>query len=223
MIKLIGFKRIVLLTCLAALNLSLFGLYFFSIGPMLTEVTAQRDGLNAQVAELVGKIDNIKSDVAFVKDNTENFNNLQAQGFFWTQDRLIINRSLEALRNKSGVSTFSFSVGDVTEIPNATAAEINHRLISSRIKVEKIGSATDANIYALAQNMKEGFPAAVRIQNLSLTRTRDVNEQALKDLAQGMPVNFIDATLEFDWITMVPKPAENTATPAGEPAGFRGQ
>lgn len=223
MIKLVGLKRMIFLACMITLNLAVLGAYFFSIGPLLDDVTSQTDTVNGQISELRGKINSIKQDMAFVKDNLPKYNELKNSGFFENQDRFMISRIMEDLRVKSGISSFSFSVADVTEIPNTDAEAVNYRLINSRIKVDKIVSPLDANIYMLAQEMTHVFPNYARLQGMHITRAAEVTEATLKDIASGKPVNFVDADLEFDWITMVPKLAETTTGPGGMPAGFRGQ
>jgi hypothetical protein len=223
MMKLIGFKRTLFLACLLILNIGALSAYFFSIGPMLDETRMQRDSVNAQIAELQGKIDNIKADLEYVKDNLPKYNDLKQNGFFLPQDRFMISRTMENLRIKAGISGYSFAVADVTEIPNADAAAIGHRLINSRIKVDKIVSPLDANIYILAQEMSHVFPDYARIQNMHIRRKNEVTQQALQDISQGKPVNFVDANLEFDWITIVPKPGEDPSAAAAAQAGFRGQ
>ena len=223
MIKLVGLKRMIFLACMITLNLAVLCAYFFSIGPLLDEVTEQTDKVNAQIAELHGKISSIKQDMAFVKDNMPKYDELKNSGFFQAQDRFTISRIMEDLRVKAGISSFSFSVADVTEIPNADAAAVNFRLINSRIKVDKIVSPLDANIYVLAQEMTHVFPDFARMQDMHITRAAEVTEATLKDIANEKMVNFVNADLEFDWITMVPKPAETTAGPGGAPTGFRRQ
>ena len=216
MIKLIGFKRVVLLACLLALNLSVLGVYFFGVGPMLNDAIAQRDAVNGEIATLKANISNIKQDLVYMEENLPRFNELKEKGFFLSQDRFTINRMLDELRIKTGISSFAFSVSDVMEVSNNEAAAVDHKLISSRVKIDSIVSPYDMNIYLLVQGIARDFPNAVRIQSMNITRAAEVNEVALEDIAAGRPVNFVRADIEFDWITMVPK-AETA------PAGFRGQ
>jgi hypothetical protein len=223
MIKLIGFRRTVLLACLMALNLSVLGIYFLSIGPMLDNVTSQRDSVNGQITELRTKINGIKQDMVYEKDNLPKYNELKDNGFFQNQDRFTISRAMEDLRVKAGIASFSYAVGDVAEIPNEDAKAVNYKLINSRIKVDKIVSPLDSNIYLLAQDMASVLPHYVRIQDMNIRRSAEVNEAALKDIAEGKPANFVNADLEFDWITMVPKPDAGPAGPGDVPAGFRRQ
>lgn len=222
MIKLIGFKRLIFLACLVALNLSVLGIYFFSIGPMLDDVTSQRDTVNGQIRELRGKISSIKQDMAYANENMPKYNELKDRGFFLNQDRFAIGRMMEDLRLRTGISSFSFTVSDVKEIPNTDAAAANYKLINSSIKVDNIVSPLDTNIYMLAQEIPHTFPDFARLQNMNITRTGEVNEAALKDISEGKPVNFVKADIEFNWITMVPKP-EGSAGPENASAGFRRQ
>jgi len=222
MIKLIGFKRMIFLACLLALNLSVLGIYFSSIGPMLDDVTSQRDSVRGQTAALREKINSIKKDMAFVNDNMSKYNDLKDKGFFLNQDRFMINRTMEDLRVKAGIPSFSFTIADIKDIPNVDAEAVNYRLIDSHIKVDTVVSPLDSNIYMLAQEIAHSFPSAVRLQDMNLTRASEVTEATLNDIAAGKLVNFVNATIEFDWITMVPKTAD-AATPAGAPVGFRSQ
>jgi hypothetical protein len=220
MIKLIGLKRMIFLVVMLTLNLCVAAGYFFAIGPMLDDVTAQRDAINGQITDLRGKIDSVKQDMSYVTDNMPKYNELKDKGFFLPQDRFMIGRTMEDLRVKAGISNFAFSVADVEEIPNKDAADVNYKLINSRINVDKIVSPLDANIFVLAQEMAHVFPDYARIQQMNIRRAREVNEDSLKDIAAGKQVNFVDATLEFEWITMVPKP---DASAAGGATGFRGR
>lgn len=224
MIKLMGLKRLVILVVLGALNLLVLAAYMLSFGPMLDGATAERDAINAQISDTQMKLANIKKDALFVKENIPLYQKLVDQGFFLNQDRFMIQRTMDALRQKAGISSFNFSVTDVTEVPNASAAGINYKLLNSRIKIDNIISPLDNNVYLITQEMSQVFPSFARLQTLDVAREKDVTEAALKDIAAGKSVNFVNAAVEFDWITMVPKQAE---TPAGTgepvPSGFRRQ
>jgi len=223
MIKLIGFKRIVFLACLLALNLSALGIYFFSISPMLDDITAQKEQVEGQIRDLRGKISAAKADMIFLKAHLAEYNVMKDSGFFVNQDRFVISHVMEDLRAKEGISTFSFSVGDIKEIPNPDADAVNYKLISSRITVNNIVSPFDTSAYIMAQDIAHAFPGYARIQDLKVTRKGEVDEKSLKDISEGKPVSFVDTTLDVDWITMIPKPAENTPGTPGAQAGFRRQ
>lgn len=224
MIKLVGLKRLVFLVSVVSLNIFVLAAYFLGVGPLLDDVTMQRDSINAQISDTQTKLASIKDDMKFVEQNLSKYKQLETSGFFLSQDRFMINRTMEDLRKKAGIASFSFSVADVKEIPNADAASINYKLINSHIKVDKIVSPIDTNVYILTQEMAHVFPDFARIQTLDVTRENDVTEGTLKQIAAGQPVNFVNAVVEFDWITMIPKPPETPSEPGAEgPAGFRGQ
>lgn len=223
MIKLIGFKRIVFLACLLAINLSALGIYFFSIGPMLDDVTAQKDQVDGQIKELHAKIASAKQDMAYLKDHLAEYNSLKDSGLFLNQDRFMISHIMEGLRAKEGLSSFAFSVADIKDIPNTDADAVNYKLIDSRITVSNIVSPLDTSAYILAQDIVHAFPGFARIQDLKVTRVADVDERSLKDLSNGQPVNFVSSTLDVDWITMVPKTTDAAPGAAPTPTGFRRQ
>jgi hypothetical protein len=222
-IKLIGFKRFVILALLLGLNVAVVGAYFALLYPLLDPLQAQMNAVNAEINELRTKNASIKQDLAFLKDNLPKYDALKNGGFFMEPDRFLIGRKMEELRLKVGITSFGFTVDDAEEIPNADAAALGYRLISSHIKVERIISPFDMDTYTLLQEASSVFPEFVRIQKMEMRRSKEVTEGALKDISAGKPVSFVDAAAVFDWITMVPKPADQSPSVPGAPAGFRGQ
>jgi hypothetical protein len=224
MIKLIGLKRIILLSVLFALNLLVGCAYFFGVSPMLEEAQTQLSSINGQISQLQGKISGIKQDVAYVNENLPAFKDLEGKGFFLQQDRFMIGREMETLRARTGISSFAFSIGDVQEVPNPDATAIDYKLINSRIKIDRIVSPLDTNVYVLMQEMSEVFPEYSRIQSVDMTRVAEVTETSLKDIAAGKAVNFVNASVTFDWLTLVPKSDDKAAPPViGTSPGFRGR
>jgi hypothetical protein len=220
MIKLIGLKRIIILSVLLALNLIIFSAYFIGIFPQRLEADSQLAAVQGEISELRGKIGTIKQEMAYLQENVPKYRDLEKKGFFLNQDRFLIGRMMEELRVKAGITSFSFQIADVEEIPNPDAAAMGHRLVNSRITVDSIVSPLDNNVYILMQEMNNAFPEYARMQSLNVTRTGEVTEQALADLSLGRPVNFVNATFIFDWMTLVPKPEQAGADGA---AGFRRQ
>ncbi|MBU6475588.1 MAG: hypothetical protein KGL10_01000 [Alphaproteobacteria bacterium] len=219
MIKLIGLKRIVVLVFLVALNLMALGVYLFSVGPMLDGVQSQKDALSGAISGLHGRIAGVKADTAYMQENISKYTALQAEGFFLPENRFTVKDAMEKLRVAAGISNFAYSVGNVKDIPNKDAGAVHYKLIDSAIGVDHIVSPLDANIYLLVQDIDRSFPAFVRLQSMQIHRSRPVDAQSLKAIANGQPVSFVDATLAFEWIAMVP---DKPASPAAA-GGFRGQ
>lgn len=222
MIKLIGLKRAIVLGCVLVLNLVLAGIYFAGLSPVRQEADMQLAVATAQIGDLNMKIANIKQEMLYLEESLPKYHDLEQKGFFRQQDRFMIGRTMEDLRIKAGIASFSFTIADTEVIPNAAADAMGHQLVNSRITVEDIVTPFDSNVYILMQEMSYVFPEYARIESMEVTRLVDVSEAALKDISEGKAVKFVDATVSFDWMTLVPKnggkPGEVNAAD-----GFRGQ
>ncbi len=220
MIKLIGLKRLVVLVCVIALNLLALGVYLFSVGPMLSNVQMRQNSLNGEISGLRGRISAVRMDTAYLKKNLPKYTALQQSGFFTQQNRFTIKSAMEDMRVKAGISNFAYSVGKVHTISNADAAAIHYKLIASEIVINHIVSPLDSNIYLLAQDMGQSFPSFVRLEEMDVHRTKKVDAESLKAIAEGKPVSFVGAALTFESLALVPNPPAATGSAAG---GFRGQ
>ncbi|MFH1157883.1 MAG: hypothetical protein V1721_03235 [Pseudomonadota bacterium] len=218
MIKLIGLRRIILFLFFLGINLLVAAGYFFGLAPMRDEAQMQMDSVSGQISALQSKIMNIQQEVNSLKENQPKYQALKDRGFFLSQDRFMLGRLLEEVRKKSEITSFSFTIGNLEEVPSADAAGMNYRLVRSRIKIGSIVSPLDINIYIFLQALAEAFPEHTRIQSFEIRRTGEVTEAALSKIATGQPVSFVDANLAFDWMTLVPKVDEKPAA-----AGFRGR
>lgn len=225
MIKLVGMKRLLFLIVLLVLNLAVAGGYFAGVDPMLQSGQQQLNAVNAEIADLQTKIATIQQDIAFVKENMPKYEDMQKKGFFQAQDRFEIERTLENLRTTSGLAGFSFSISEVQDIPNADAEATDHKVVTSRITIDRIVAPIESSIYVFMQKISSVFPEFVRVQKLEVTRTGEVTEAALKQISEGGPVSFVNAVVVFDWITMVAKEAKtpDAAGQGGAPTGFRGR
>ena len=231
MIKLIGMKRVMFLATLLGLNFLVLCTYLFVLDPMITDSQSKLRAVEGKISELKGKISNTKQEVVYLKENIPKYQELQDKGLFLEQDRFMIERLLEDMRIRAGITKFSFAIDDLKEIPNADASGMEHKLVSSNIRVDRIISVLDNNIFSFIQHIGDAFPEHARLQKFELRRVSDVNETKLNEIVQGKPVNFVDATVNFDWVTMVPKVSDKPAPGAAAPgapaapaaAGFRGR
>ena len=220
-----------LLTILFGINVVVGAGYFLFILPMQQEARTVLNTVRGEVSGLQGKIASIKQDKEALEKSMPAYDELKDKGFFMDQDRFMIKRWLDDMQKKSDIASFSFSIADINDIQNPTATGINSRLINSRIKVEKIVSALDTNIYSFLQDIENSFPEHTRIQSFNIRRSAPVTEDALKKIASGEVVSFVNASIVFDWLTLVPKvvtqapgTSPGSTVPAGiAPTGFRGR
>jgi hypothetical protein len=215
MIKLIGLRRIIMLAVLLGINLLAASFYFLTLSPILEDAQAQLNAVDSQISGLHGKITEARQDMIFVKENLSKYQELQDKGLFMEQDRFMIDRLLQDMRGKAGLSAFSFTIEDLKDVPNANAESMGSKLVSSRINVEKIASPLDSNIYVFLQNIADAFPEHTAIRKFEIKRVAGVNEQALRDIYDGKPVSFVTADISFDWMTLASKAAEQSPNAAG--------
>ena len=218
MIKLIGLRRIILFLFFLGINLLIASGYFFGLKPIQDEAQMQLNVVNSQISTMKNKIMNIQKEVDSLIKNQPKYQKLKDKGFFLNQDRFMIGRLLEEVRKKSKITSFSFTIGNLKEIPNRKADSMNYKLIKSHIKVGNIMSPLDINIYIFMQKLGDFFPEHTRLQNFNIKRTEEVTEASLSKIAMGQPVSFVNAQLSFDWITLIPKVTEKPTA-----AGFRGR
>ena len=218
MIKLIGLRRIILFLFFLGINLLVASGYFIGLKPIRNDAQMQLNTVSGQISALQNKIMNIQKDVNSLKENQPKYQALKDKGFFLSQDRFMIGRLLEEVRKKSKITSFSFTIGNLKEIPNAKANSMDYKLVKSHIKIRNIMSPLDINIYIFMQKLADSFPKHTRLQSFNIKRTEEVTEASLSKIAMNQPVSFVNAQLSFDWITLIPKITKKPTA-----AGFRGR
>jgi hypothetical protein len=220
MIKLIGVRRGILLGVVLGLNLLMGVLYFLVLVPMRVDAESQLDAASRQISQLSNNVQNVKRELAAYPANYAQYQDLGKKGFFTGQDRFQAGRILDDLREKSGLLGYSYKLDAIRPLANKLADAANSNLIDSRITIDKISSPLDIGVYALIANLYSSFPQHVRLQKFEIRRLGEVNEASLAGLSTRT-TGLIDATLVFDWLTVVPKAAESaTGAQSGE---FRGR
>lgn len=219
MIKLIGLKRIIILAIMAGINALCVVGYFLAVEPMISSVQADLAAVNGQAADLQQKLSTIQNSMVFMQKNRPKYAALRERGFFKEQNRFVLNPILDDLRKKTDLSSFSFSVSGVKEIPNSDADDMGYKLISSTIAIDKIETPLDTDIYSFLQKIADIFPEHTRILSFEIKRASDLNADILQKISEGKPAGLMQASVKFDWMTLVPKAATSAtgASGAGTP------
>ncbi|MBI3440989.1 MAG: hypothetical protein HY052_04180 [Proteobacteria bacterium] len=227
MIQLIGLRRLVTMIILLSVQLAAWGGYLFLLDPVLQDAKSQIHAIDDQISELSRKVSNIKQEIAYQKENMPKYQELHdRRGLFLNQDRHTISRLLEEMHGRDKLPEFSFIVQDNKDVPNEDAAALGYRLAKSSIQIKIASAPLDMGIYIFLQDIADSFPGHAYIENFHLKRTAEVNETALNDITNGKHVGFLDAEIAFNWLTLMPQPAEQPAsTPeaGGTATGFRGR
>lgn len=211
--KLVGIKRALLLLALAGVNAVLAAAFFLVVEPMRGEADTKLRSVRNEISGLQAKIQNIKQDLIVFNETLPRYEALKNNGFYLPQDRFMIERHLNELREKSGLTGFSFNIAALQNVENNEATAANLKLIMSRIQVDNVTGNVDMDLYDFISRMNKDFPAHVRMQSFEVRRGVALNSSALQRLAKGEDVNLINGKAVFDWLTVVPITQESP--PAG--------
>lgn len=204
MMKLIGFKRLLILGIMLGLNLFFGVVYMLAVDPLQSQAQSEYDAVTNEIGGLQGRIQNIKHEMAEFQKNLPKYEDLKTRGFFLDQDRFRMSRDLDALRASSGIKAFSYNIADIKDVPNATATTAQMKVINSRIDVNNVMVLTDEEFYKFLDQMQTQFPPQVRLQSFRVARATDFGAQTLQTIASGQPARTVEATAVFDWYTLVP-------------------
>jgi len=169
-IKLIGLKRIIILSSLLAIIAVLGAGWFFGLAPMLQDKQRELSSVKSAISSVRGKITNIKRDIKYLEENTPKYKALLDKGIFNDQDRFETERLIEYLKVHSGGLDFSYNIGDVKDLKNSNAARVKHALVSRAIKLTNVDSELDYNIYGFFQKIREILPLFIKIKSFSIKR-----------------------------------------------------
>lgn len=218
MIKLLGFKRTLILGILLGVN-ALFGvMYLLWASPQTETLNTQLMGLRSEISRLQTNIQNTKADMQMLKENLPTYDLLLKAGFMQEQDRFVMSRALEDIKANAHVQGFSFSVGDIREITNADAELAGKRLLHSRIDVSAISSPLDINVFDMLRLIENAYPAHARIHSFKISRAGQITQDTINRMTEA-PVSMISSQLTFDWFSLGEMP-QNAGVPPGVPGGM---
>lgn len=224
-VKLIGLKRFVILLAALGLNGLLAAGYFWGMVPMRERAVTEQSSLQGQISSLQTKINDIKKDIVDIRENLPKYEALKNAGLFEGQDRFELQRKLGELQAKAEISGFSFNVKDIESLQNADAETMEHKLISSRVTLDKLSTTFDMPVYDLLRSIPAVFPQHARVQEINIQRasSQKIDAPTLQKISAGQSVGFIQTTVLFDWMTLVPKEISAAPGTDGNAQGFRGR
>lgn len=82
----------------------------------------------------------------------------------------------------------------------------------------KISAVSDLHVFSFIDDLIADIPGIVRIDNINLKRTQDMNDSLVNMLSSGSKITAVEATVDLTWITVSPKEStkdSDKATPAG--------
>jgi hypothetical protein len=204
MIQVLGFRRVAILTALLLANAVLAAMVYYVLIP-------QKDKTENELRTVKGVIDSRRNEIATLKTQYELiqeqknlFGNLEKAKFFTTQDRVEARKMMEAIQSTSRVLSAKYSIGAAEVIEDPVAAVADHVILHSPISVS-IDALDDVDIYSFIYWMENAFPGYAGVSGLTMERKLDIDEAALRQIGNGVPTVLMNARVDFDWDTMVPR------------------
>lgn len=204
MIQILGFRRVITLAILIAVNLALAGALYSLILPQKDKVERElrttRSAVNARRTEVA----TLKNEYEQIQEQKNLFENLQNAGFFTTQDRINARKTIEQIQRESKVLAARYDIQAIQVQENPAAATADHVLLHSPMKFS-LDALDDIDVYSFMYWAQNAFPGQVGIDSVTIERKLDVDEITLKQIGTGRPVVLVSATVDFSWNTMVPR------------------
>ena len=201
MIKLIGFKRLVLIVILVGCCAVLGPMSYFVLGPQNQKVDRELNQLKSDISTKRAQTISFREDMAEIKNEAASFQGLQSLGFLGEQSRVDARKRIEAIQGYSRVLSARFSIATPTVETVDTAPETDRVLLVTQISID-IDAQDDADVYKFVSLMENAFIGHVSVTSLEVNRILDVNEATLRRGATE-PIVLVQAKLVLNWQTLV--------------------
>ena len=204
MIGVLGFKRVLLLAVLVAMNGVLAaGTYMYLIPENDTKERELR-GLRGQVSTLRSDISRMQVEFEQLEQQKEEFERLAADGFFKLQGRRQAENIFSEIQKSSGVTKAIASIDAGVIEDNPEAQKAAHKILRSPIEI-RLEAIDDVNIFKYLYLVEHYFPGHITVEDIRLERTADVTGTVLRAIATGKNPPLVQADVEMVWRTMIPE------------------
>lgn len=204
MIRVVGFKRIVLLLVLAAVNVLFAAAIYGYIIPENVTSEGKLQTLQRQIATKQSDIERMQIEFEQLDKQQGQFDVLKEDGFFIAQDRTMAREALNQIQDQARVISAVASIDPGVLDNNEEAQKANHKILVSPIEIE-IKAFDDGDVYSYIDIMEKTFPGHVSIDSIEIRRTRDVSAAVLRAIATGANPELVSAKLALSWRTMIPQ------------------
>lgn len=206
MIKVLGFKRLVVLGCLILFNLGVGALVYMYLIPEKAKDERALRTVRGQVATLQTDIGRMQIEFDQLNEQQDRFDKLKADGFFSVQGRREAEKVFETIQREAGVvsAVASIKKGELKVHPDAAKAE--HTILESPISIT-IEAFEDTDVFHYLYLLQNIFPGHVSVENLKLQRQAEVTGAVLRRIASGINPDpgLVRADIKAIWRTMIPK------------------
>ncbi|MAQ70938.1 MAG: hypothetical protein CL565_01965 [Alphaproteobacteria bacterium] len=204
MIDIIGMKRILTIAIIAGFAIILFAAAYFLMVPQTQTLNGEYQSVSSQASGKRSEVLGLRQEFTELQGTIRNFRILEEEGFFVNQNRLEASEIVENFRDIVGLIKARLEIDPGEILENQMAQEAGHVYLQSKLNLS-LEAQDDLEIFAFLKLMQDRFPGELIIEEMSISKTRNLDEVVLRQIGTGTPVTLIQANLIYNWITI---PAE---------------
>lgn len=202
MIDVLGFKRIVIVLFLLAVNGLLAALLYLYLVPETKSVERQVRTERAAENEVRSDIASIRAEFDQLEIQQGTYEALREDGFFSNQSRRDAQAVFTAAKAYSGVTEANVTVRSGLVVENDEANKADQVLLESPISIEFVG-VDDIDIYEYMNYLDQKFPGYLSVEEFSINRNANISDTMLRAIASGASPSLVAGRVNFIWRTMV--------------------
>lgn len=213
MLKILGRKRVIMLSVLAFLSAVIVVLWLQFLTPAREMADNKYNSVKSALETKRADITKLKKEYVLLQNQVNQFKDIEAIGFFNDQNRVLAQETFEKFRETSGVLKANYTVSAGEEVKDERADSVNHTVLKSPINIE-IESIDDTDFLNFIKLVLEQFPGRSNLESLQLNKSVELTQTSIKDIGAGKPVALIKGSVKYNWLSMMKKESETPASPA---------
>lgn len=202
MIKVIGFRRLLVIGVLIALNVLFAAALYQYLLPQLKQTERKLNSTRSQVSGIQADIERMQIEFEQLDEQQAFFDLLKEDDFFSRQARRDAEEVFLKAETDSGVITSFVNVRSGTLVENEEAGKAEHVMLESPVEI-RLEALEDRDIYEYVYILEKLFPGHLSINSMFLERTANLNDTILRGIASGQNPALIKASINMTWRTMV--------------------
>lgn len=202
MINILGFKRVMILLVLFAINVMLGAVVYMYLQPEIEKTTRTLASEKASENEVRNDLADIELEFAQLETQRGEFEILRQRGFFSNQSRRQAEAIFLEAKLQSEISEAIVSVKPGKVVEDEIAAKADHVLLESEIEID-FKAIDDIDVLAYISYLEKYFPGHLSITMLSITRKANISDTILRAIASGASPGLVEGKLVMIWRTMV--------------------
>lgn len=204
MIKVIGIKRLLVFLVLLSVNSILGASIYLYVLPEQENADSELKKITSQVRTKQADISKMQLEFKQLDELQNKFDRLKNNGFFSTQIRSEAKEILSTIQSESKVVSATVSVKSGSLENSEDAQKSGHQVLMSPVEV-KVEAFDDSDVYRYIEIAQDKFPGHLRVDDISMYRSRDVSATVLRAISAGASPPLVTATINMSWRTMIPE------------------